>query len=260
MRYVYFAVEGTHDVEFVGRFLKLQGLKRVQQKPALAPFWIPLLPKTWPPKDSTDLLARVPVPVFFQGGDISVAIDSANGDGQLLTNTIRSWQTLDQPGGVGLHAIGIVLDADQEVAEKRFARISQGLAEAGLPQALAPGQVVPGPPRVGIFVLPDNVNSGTLEDLLIDCAGTQYPQLLASARTYIDSVKAEVHTYEKSDVVDFRKPAGRQKALVGAMGSVLRPGKAIQVSIQDNRWVEGDALELPRVKRFREFVEALLAP
>ncbi len=38
MRYVYFAVEGPHDVEFVARFLKLQGLKRIQHKDQLAPF------------------------------------------------------------------------------------------------------------------------------------------------------------------------------------------------------------------------------
>jgi hypothetical protein len=30
------------------------------------------------------------------------------------------------------------------------------------------------------------------------------------------------------------------------------------MSIQDNRWVDGEALELPRVKMFREFVDALL--
>ena len=32
------------------------------------------------------------------------------------------------------------------------------------------------------------------------------------------------------------------------------------MSIQDNRWVDGEALELPRMKVFREFVDALLTP
>jgi len=169
--------------------------------------------------------------------------------------------TVNQPGGDELHAIGIVLDSDQkDSASERFATISKGLATAGLPLAVDPGGVVEGPPRLGIFVLPDNASAGTLEDLLIDCAEKQYPQLLASARTHVDSVKAKTPPYAREDLVDFLKPAGRRKAIVGAIGSVLRPGKAIQMSIQDNRWIDGEALDLPRVKMFRAFVDALLAP
>lgn len=262
MRHVYFAVEGPHDLEFVGRFLKLHGLKRVQDKLKLDPFWIPLLPKSWPsPLGSTDLLKRVPVPVFFQSPDVSVAIDSVIGDSQLLRSTINTRGTVEQPGGEALHAIGVVLDSDEdEPALARFAKIAKGLAAEKLPLMTTPGQVVAGPPRLGIFVLPDNAAAGTLEDLLIECAEKQYPQLLASARTHVDSLKAEVPPYEKSDLVDFLKPAGRKKAIVGSIGSVLRPGRAIQTSLQDNRWVDGDALELPRVKMFRAFVDALLAP
>ncbi len=262
MRYVYFAVEGPHDVEFVARFLKLQGLKRIQHKPQLAPFWVPLLPTSWPsPLGSTDLLKRVQVPAFFQNDTVSVAIDAVTGDSQLLTSAIRVRNTVDQPGADELHAIGIVLDSDQKKsASERFATISKGLADAKLPLAVDPGRVVEGPPRIGIFVLPDNVSAGTLEDLLIECAEKQYPQLLASARTHVDSVKAETPPYAKEDLVDFLKPAGRRKAIVGAIGSVLRPGKAIQMSLQDNRWIDEEALDLPRVKMFRAFVDALLAP
>jgi hypothetical protein len=262
MHHVYFAVEGPHDVEFVGRFLKLLGLKRVQHKPQLAPFWAPLLPTSWPsPLGSTDLLKRVPVPVFFQNQDVSVAIDSAIGDSQLLTSTLNTRSTVNQPGGAVLHAVGVVLDSDKEVsAEERFTTIAKGLAADKLPLASTPGQVIAGPPRLGIFVLPDNASAGTLEDLLIECAERQYPALLESARTHIGAVKPEVPPYTKSDLEDFLKPAGRQKSIVGSISSVLRPGKAIQTSIQDNRWVDGEALELPRMKMFRAFVEALLTP
>jgi len=262
MHHVYFAVEGPHDVEFVGRFLKLRGLHRVQHKPQLAPFWTPLLPAGWPwPPTSTDLLKRVPVPVFFQNPDVSVAIDSVVGDTQLITNTVNTRRTVEQPGGEVLHAIGVVLDSDDEVsAEERFTTIAKALAAAKLSPASTPGQVIAGPPRLGIFVLPDNASAGTLEDLLIECAEQQYPELLASARTHIESVKAEIPPYTKSDLKDFLKPSGRRKAIVGSIGSVLRPGKAIQTSIQDNLWVDGAALELPRMKVFRAFVDALLTP
>ena len=262
MRYVYFAVEGPHDLEFVARFLKLHGLERIRLKPELAPFWRPVLPTTWPPPPkSDDLLKRVPVPTFFQNDAVSVAIDAVNGDSQLIASAINVRSTVNKPGGDALDAIGIVLDSDQKKsAGERFTTISNALAAEELPLALAPGQVVEGPPRLGIFVLPDNVNAGTLEDLLIECAEKQYPQLLASARTHVDSVEAEVPPYAKEDLADFLKPSGKRKAIVGSIGSVLRPGKAIQMSIQDNRWVDGEALELPRMKVFREFVDALLTP
>lgn len=228
----------------------------------LAPFWTPLLPTAWPaPKGSTDLLKRVPVPVFFQSQDVSAAIDSADGVSELLRSTANTRSTGELPGGDVLHAIGVVLDSDaDESAMARFTAIAKGLAAEKFPLAPAPGQVVAGPPRLGIFVLPDNAVAGTLEDLLIECAEKQYPELLASARTHVESVNAEVPPYDKRDMVDFLKPAGRRKAIVGSIGSVLRPGKAIQMSIQDNRWVDGDALELPRLKTFRAFVDALLAP
>jgi len=262
MRYVYFVVEGPHDVEFVARFLTLHGLERVKHKPDLALFWVPVLPTSWPsPLGSTDLLKRVQVPAFFQNQDVSVAIDSATSDSQLLRSAIGMRNTVNQPGGDELQALGVVLDSDQTTsAQERFTRIAKGLADANLPLAAAPGQVVQGPPRIGIFVLPDNVSPGTLEDVLIDCAEKQYPQLLVSAREHVESVKAEIPPYTQDDLKDFQKPAGRRKAIVGSIGSVLRPGKAIQVSLQDNRWVEGEALELPRVKRFREFIDSLLAP
>lgn len=202
MRYVHVAVEGPHDIEFVGRFLRLHGLERVRDKNQLAPFWTPLLPTTWPaPKGSTDLLKRVPVPVFFQGQEVSVALDSAMGDSQLLRSAINTRATVELPGGETLHAIGVVLDSDQgEPPMARFTKIAKGLAAEKLPLATAPGQVLSGLPRLGIFVLPDNAAAGTLEDLLIECAEKQYPQLLASARTHIESVKAEVPLYERSDL------------------------------------------------------------
>lgn len=54
-----------------------------------------------------------------------------------------------------------------------------------------------------------------------------------------------------------RKPAGRHKAIVGSMASILRPGRAVQVSLQDNRWLRDDALTIPRVKAVQEFLRDL---
>ena len=60
------------------------------------------------------------------------------------------------------------------------------------------------------------------------------------------------------DLDDLRKPAGRHKAIVGSMASILRPGKAVQVSLQDNRWLRDAALAIPRVKAVQDFLVSLL--
>ena len=125
----------------------------------------------------------------------------------------------------------------------------------GLPLPEIPGTVTTAP-HVGAFVLPDNVNSGTLEDLLLECAAHEYATLLASATTHVEAATADV-SLVADDKKDFNKPSGRNKALVGAIASILRLGKAMQVSIQDNRWLRGDCLTFPRIKAVQDFLKAL---
>ena len=58
---------------------------------------------------------------------------------------------------------------------------------------------------------------------------------------------------------DLAKPAGKLKAVVAAVASVLRPGRAVQVSIQDNRWLsDKEALSTPEVAAFQAFVSSLI--
>jgi hypothetical protein len=104
--------------------------------------------------------------------------------------------------------------------------------------------------------LPDNASSGTLEAILVECARESYPQLAELATSYVDGVDTAKLT--SNDLKDFRKPAGRQKAIVSGIATILRPAKALQVSLQDNEWLRGRALELPRVLAVRRFLADLL--
>lgn len=106
--------------------------------------------------------------------------------------------------------------------------------------------------------MPDNQSQGTLEDLLLDAGGSAYPQLLQAAGEYAASASKSTEL-QKDDLDEFNKPAGLKKATAAAMASILKPGKAIQVSIQDNRWLEPTSLNLPRIKALREFLDALIA-
>ena len=45
--------------------------------------------------------------------------------------------------------------------------------------------------------------------------------------------------------------------MVACIAAVLRPGKAIQVSIQDNRWVETPLSRFPRLTAIDDFFVSL---
>jgi hypothetical protein len=63
----------------------------------------------------------------------------------------------------------------------------------------------------------------------------------------------------KQECRDLAKPAGKDKAVVAAVASVLRPGKSVQVSIQDNRWIsEPEKLAVSEITALQEFVTGLI--
>jgi hypothetical protein len=252
MQYAYFVVEGPHDVEVVGRLLGLRGFRRLKDFAQLDSYWARLVPRTFP--IGGDLLRRVNIPVFLDAPNWSVAVHSAIGVEQ-IGNTIKT-SLLALPALP--NSLGVLLDADDILVKDRWDMVRETIPQFDCGNA--PGGIGSGVPRAGIFVLPDNKRAGTLEDVLLACAQITYPALLGPAQSFVNSLSPSDGTVfvNKSERKDFEKPAGRTKAIAGCIGSVLRPGKSIQVSIQDNQWFRNaGALALPEVKALRDFVDAL---
>lgn len=255
MQYAYLVVEGPHDVEFVGRFLKLKGFSRVQLKSKLDKFWHPLVPKAFPYKD--DLLRRVPIPTFFQSATHSIAIHSAMGDTKII-NTIEETLAMSSWEVNSLVGLGIVLDADNKGSpQERFDKIKEGLQHfiSALPES--PGKIVQGKPHCGIFIMPDNCSLGTLEDLLLECAELVYSPLLQCTQIFLNCVEPVVTQFEKKERCDFEN--GTKKVKLGCIANVLRPGKSMQVSIQDNRWITEKTVKQPKMMQFNRFLQDLFA-
>ncbi len=253
-KYGYLVVEGPHDVEFAYRLLSPFGMERVKSEDDLDPFFAPLIPRQYPPKG--DLQKRMSTPLFLQNETHAIAIHSAIGDSQLVNVTIENQAILNNLQVVG---IGILLDSDKEIsAQQRYADIKQKL-EKSSPFKLhnAPGKVkaTQGMPNFGAFVLPDNSSDGTLENLLLHSAEKIYPNLLTMAKAYVNAAKNS--GLSTAELKEINKPAGENKAIVGAMANILRPGKAIQVSIQDNGWLREEALDLPLIKSVQKFLQSL---
>jgi hypothetical protein len=100
------------------------------------------------------------------------------------------------------------------------------------------------------------VHSAIGDSRLVDTASAIYPGLLETARSHVTAALQD-HRLKPEDLRELNKPAGANKAIIGAMASVLRPCKAVQVSLQDNRWLRGNALESPRIKAVQDFLEVL---
>jgi hypothetical protein len=186
-----------------------------------------------------------------------VALHPAGGESELASRAVIA---VPQISGV-VDSIGFILDADHKgTPAERLDRLSASIANRSkapgfaLPSAL--GTIQAGPPRCGVFIMPDNAGQGTLEDLLLDCAGTHYGGLLAQAGSYVQGIDRT--KLSRDDLAELDAPAGPKKAQVGAIGAALKPGKAIQNSIADNRWLEGVAAQLPRIAAFRAFLRDLL--
>ena len=247
----YLVVEGPHDVELACRLLTASAdFTRVREYTALEDSFQKLVPTAFPHRG--DLLKRVPVPVFLQGESHGIAVQCAEGDSNLASCMLG---TLDVLAPSSFHAIGALLDADTSASPlERHERLVSEMREVDLKWPSAPGSIHDGAPSTGVYVLPDNVTSGTLEDLLIECGDLVYPNQMKAAREFLE---AALPHCPKKDFKPLHKGVGRKKALVGAVATLLRPGKAIQMSIQDNEWLGAEARKIDRVSRLRTFLARL---
>lgn len=265
-------VEGPHDAEFMARLLNLSGFEQRKTVSAIPELYRILIPKDYPAKNEkgkeVPLTDPHPVPRFYQNADswLFILIGGGSKSAQTLAKALRA----SRIAGFGVDAIGVVLDQDLEATpeEARNKFVVEFTKEQDLPITLdfniAPGTLVEGSPRLGLFVLPDNSQTGALEDLLLECGEVQYKELKDKALTFRDDALANSNL-TAGDLKNYGPKGGlkeiskQKKAWVSAMGAVLMPSVAIQNSIRDNRWLEGRALDLPRIKELQRFIDDLIA-
>ncbi len=257
--HVYLITEGVHDVFFLGKiFRKAFALDKLEEHSKLDEIWNHILP-SWPYKNS--LRPSVPAPTFYGNASFSVALVNADGIDNIKTR-LHNHSSVFTREGVILDAVGVVLDADFEHAKQmtpaqRFDQMSDVLTSCNLPCPSAL-EVVGGTPRTGIYILPGGGAHGTLEDILLECAAIVYPTLGCRAVRFIDGLDLDAPEFTSRDLKDLRGLSGRNKAVLGAMGAVLKPGKPIQASIEDHHWIEPRTLALPRVAAIVQFLGELL--
>lgn len=231
MKYYYILTEGVHDVEFIGRLLKIAAnATRIIYKDKVDSFWHPLLPTRFPQFTTQDIVKRINIPAFFQNEDLSVAVHPIAEKGLFFKSfdaaciAISNFKTK-------IKSLGIFADSDfnGSIQSKHDSITDQFSKEVNFPQK--PGEINSSSPSSGVFLFPNNKDHGTIEDLLIECCELEYNHLLKNADNFLTNI--DLNTLCSNDKKEIYHPAGLNKATLGAIASIIKPGKAIQMAIQD---------------------------
>lgn len=256
----FIAVEGQHDVEFKAGLLEAEGFQKVVLVEQFDERFCQRLINTSFPHEG-DLHKRVPNPMFLKRGDDWIAVQAAGGGTVELIALARKALNALRPFPGVLSSLAIIRDTNGSTPDQMFAELIsaasslQQIENYTINLPARQGEIVAGNPRFGTYLLPDNINPGTLEDLLIACGEVVYPELLNGARHFVDSL--DLTKLDAKDRSLINKPSGKKKAVLACAANILKPGMSIATSIDQNRWLNDETRELPRVKALAEFLKNL---
>lgn len=262
MRNYLIMVEGPHDVAAVTRCIKLCGITKEFKKQKEVPqLWKRLIPTRYP-FDGENLDRIAQQPTFMGNEDISIAIKASRSDVQLMPELERICHELKIDEKAQISGVLLICDADQKTATvKKDIILKTVVVDEDFSvekhedhfylklDAINDSERISIP--MDIYVFPDNCNPGTLEDLLLEAAQTQFPELLDPATEYIQGVEKEIYT-------ELKNPSGQKKAIVGCICNVLRPGKANQIAVSDTKWISEDTISCQGVQGLYEMIQKFL--
>ncbi len=240
MRNYLIIVEGAHDIAVMEKLLRLNGVnEQIHELEKVPLVWKRTIPARFPFREGR--LERItPIPSFLMNEEVSVAIKCANGDTEIMRVLQQIMNAMQISEKDQLSGIMLLCDADQEKAESKIGKVTGTYSEKeDFKLGRKQGMLVldTGMKEIPVFsyVFPDNENEGDLEKLLLETAKAAYPGLLKIAEEYV--AKA-------SDICKgLKKEQYARKATVGCIANAMKPGKANQVSIADDRWVSEETLK-----------------
>lgn len=238
MRNYLIIVEGAHDIALLEKLLQLNGVdEKIRNENSLPEVWKHTIPTRYP--FSADRLERItPIPSFVKNSEVSVAIKNASSDVEIMhvlqqTLHLMEFREVDMLSGIML-----ICDADNLETDKKIHKILAYREEKEdflLDEKAMELNVLVKKIPLYTFVFPDNNSKGNLENLLLQTAEVEYPELLRLATEYVEKA-SEIYT-------ELKKEQKSKKAKVGCIANVMKPGKANQVSISDDNWVSQRTLK-----------------
>lgn len=189
-KYVLIGVEGNHDQAFIAKILcKLFKFSEFTgEESKLDSFWRKFIP-TYPKGEN--LYKRMDMPTILYNENFSIALYVGEGT-KLIEKLKLKLSNIDYEND--LFAFAVIADADKKTPDQVAEEYYHGLKE-DLPKfpnkVNSTGNFIEGSPKLGIYILPDNIQQGVLENLICDCGDLVYPEYMQRAREYIDKFSEE---------------------------------------------------------------------
>jgi hypothetical protein len=261
LKYALLATEGADDQAVLCRLLKLMGfVSFAGDGQNLDLFWLDLIPRLPKMVNTAGSVAggnlyaykNLPFPYFFTSPGYSIAV--YQGQGSRLAQNLLDITQAYKAYARDIYALGIIIDADTYNPADVAKNYAEKLQSSFPSLRGTPGIVAPGPPRSGIYVLPDNNRPGNLDTVLVNCASCVYPEHKAGAEQFLQNLDARHKTH-------WSQPYGKDKALVASIVSIVRPGKANHNSLAsaNDRWISQQTLgDVPEIAQLYHFLQNLL--
>jgi hypothetical protein len=211
------------------------------------------LPKLFPkPKESGQWKHRFDVdlaPAFLRKNDSWIVIREFGGVERVLGNIALEF--LDE---LNPERLAVIVDADdvgpdarRESFRTRFGAKYEHASNAN------PGVVVHGKPILGLWVAPDNLVEGNLNQLIIECTSRHREKTIQLGKDFVDELAAS----EPSEQVK-----QKHKAVLGAVGQVVAPGASLASALERKRnfWFDNDANNVEGVSALVRFIETISLP
>lgn len=243
-----FIVEGPHDAALIRKILKhKKWAKYVDDPEKVSDIWHSTFPSKYP-FNKLKLDRIVPVPEFCESDELSVATMVAGGDSKLVDCLYGLLRVMKLESLRHIEKIMIIMDADKKKADGKILEIKKKISEENTMEYSDEQIALKGIPiSIGVFFycFPNNKDEGNLESILLKCADIEYSEWLQLASTYIDEA-----TKIQNEDADISSGSNRNKAIVGCIANVMKPGKANQISIGDNNWITDEVIS--RVEEIKQ--------
>lgn len=150
-------------------------------------------------------------------------------------------------------AVGVVVDANGAGVDRRLEQFRDCFRDLYRHvDEVVPGTVCPGEPRLGLWIAPDNENSGSLADMILTAVSQAKPELTETGTGFIESLR-ELEPGKWCDHLS--------KAVLGAVTQTVEPGASLAVTLRDCRWpfMSKPAEDAP-LRPLQDFLRNLTSP
>lgn len=233
MRYYLFVTEGIDDVGLLSGIISHIGFtNEIKKLDLLDDYWTKIIPNRYP-FDGNRLSRVTPIPCFYQGTDISIAIKVAEGEDKIFNEIDNILSTYNISELSDLNGIFILCDADNLDASAKMEKLIKAAeldSDINIRINIIDNKIFFNDVEIKLltYVFPNNKDSGNLETLLLELAQIKYNDLLEGSLHYIESVS---HNYKK------QIGNHKDKAIIGCICNVLRPAASNNISLKNDNWV-----------------------